>query len=109
MNELVTVTKRDGRVEVTPVNGCDIEPSLIVVAGIAEIEGLDGNELRPPLADYVDPGALDALIDGLDDGLGSVQFTAWGYHITVGADLGVSIRPGATETRVPRSEPASDH
>lgn len=109
MNELVTVTKRDDRYESAPADGCDVEPSTVVVAGIAQIEVRESHELEPPLAEFVDPGALDAIVDGFADDHASVQFTAWGYHVTVGADLTVSIRPGAAGTRLSRSEPASDH
>jgi len=107
MNELVTVTKHDGTYEVIPAD-CEIEASTAVVAGIERIEARDGHELTPPLAEYVDPGALDAVMDGLADGMGCVQFTAWGYHVTVEPGLVITLKPGQTTSRAFRSEPASD-
>jgi hypothetical protein len=107
MTELVTVKERGDRYEVTPADR-EIEPSTAVVAGIEQLEAKESHELTPPLAAYVDPGALDAVIDGLADGMGSVEFTAWGYHVRVEPDLGVTLDPGRTSRRLPRNEPAND-
>lgn len=107
MNELVTVTEHDGKYEVVPAD-CEIKSSTAVVAGIGQLEGRDGQELTPPLAEYVDPGALDRMIDGLAAGAGGVQFTAWGYHVTIEPGQMITLEPGHTGPRVSRSEPASD-
>lgn len=55
-------------------------PAVAVARAVAEREGCDPEELRPPLAAVVDADALNALADG---GAG-VSFGYLGYDVTVG-------------------------
>ena len=65
-------------------------PSIAVVETIAALEGVDPIDLRTPLFEEVDPGALDALLDpGRVDDPVRVEFTYCGYDVTItGAGTG---------------------
>ncbi|MFC5973134.1 HalOD1 output domain-containing protein [Halomarina salina] len=58
-------------------------PSVRVVETVAEREQTSPLTLSPPLAEFVDPDALDALFETTS---GTVTFDAWGHRITVAAD-----------------------
>jgi hypothetical protein len=71
-------------------------PSLAVevLEAVAAREGVDATTL-PPLADVVDPDALDALFAAAPErpstGDLSVQFDYYGYSIRIGADRAITI------------------
>ncbi|WP_293032883.1 HalOD1 output domain-containing protein [Natronococcus sp.] len=71
------------------------KPSLRVVERIAEAEGADPAELKPPLGDVVDASALDRLFEptGRDDAIrrGSVSFRYCGYDVTIRPDGRVTL------------------
>ncbi|MFB6074904.1 MAG: HalOD1 output domain-containing protein [Haloarculaceae archaeon] len=58
-------------------------PSLTVVEAVAEAEGIEPEALTPPLADAIDPEALDGLFR---NGNGRVSFDYRGYEVTVTAN-----------------------
>jgi hypothetical protein len=68
----------------------DPAPSVRVVEVVAEAEGVDPLSLSPPLAAYVDPDALDTLLDGAT---GSISFEAWDYRVTVTDGGSVTLSP----------------
>lgn len=63
--------------------------STSVVIAIADAEGVDPVELDDPLHDWVDPDALDALVESMEEGC--VVFEAAGYRVQVGADGTVTV------------------
>ena len=63
----------------------DGSPATAVVEAVAAREDVAPTDL-PPLADAVDPGALDAVGDG-----GRLSFEYCGYAVTVHADGSVSL------------------
>lgn len=68
-------------------------PTSGVVAALAEVTGRDPTEL-PPLQNYVDTDALDALVDpdgGKQTSSVTVSFEIDGYHVVVGADGSVDV------------------
>lgn len=71
--------------------GPDERPSTEVVLALAAATGREPTELTPPLHAFVDPEALDAI---LDSGRGSprIEFDAYGCRVGVEADA-VEVRP----------------
>ncbi|WP_415383427.1 HalOD1 output domain-containing protein [Halosimplex sp. TS25] len=68
-------------------------PSHRIVAAIAEEAGVDPGELAPPLADVVDPDALDALLDRSDpDAAVAIRFQYRGSEVVAHADGNVDIQ-----------------
>lgn len=64
-------------------------PSVRVVETVADREQTSPLTLSPPLTEFVNPDALDALFERTD---GAVTFDAWGYRITVDANGTVTTR-----------------
>lgn len=64
--------------------------SVRVVEAVADAEGIDPADLPSPLADTVDPDALDSLFRS---GTGRVTFDYYGYRVTAGADRTVEVLP----------------
>lgn len=67
----------------------DRSPTTAVVEAVAAREGVAETEL-PPLADAVDPDALDAVVHE-DDDRGRLSFEYHGYAVTVHADGSVTL------------------
>lgn len=67
-------------------------PSVDVVVAVARQEGVAPHELQPPLADVLDPDALDALIAHADphEDL-TVELTYCGLDVEVNADGSVTV------------------
>ena len=76
-------------------------PSVRVVETVADREKTSPLTLSPPLTEFVNPDALDALFER---STGTVTFDAWGYRITVEADGTVTTRDAAelVDHRPPR-------
>lgn len=64
--------------------------SLSVVTAVADAERLDPIDLVSPLAEAIDPDALDALFR---NGTGRVSFDYCGYRVTVDANGTVDVSP----------------
>lgn len=64
--------------------------SEVVLAAVAEREGVDEAELAEPLFRAIDPDALDRLFR---DGHGRITFTYLGYRITVDGDRHIEVVP----------------
>lgn len=64
--------------------------SMTVVEAVADAEGIDPVALPSPLADAIDPDALDTLFR---DGSGRVSFDYCGYRVTVDTDKAVDVTP----------------
>lgn len=79
-------------------------PSVRVVELVAEREETSPLTLSPPLADFIDPDALDGLFE---QSRGAATFEAWGYRITVDADGTVAIED-ETEDPEPRAVTVDD-
>jgi len=62
--------------------------SVTVVEAVADAEGVDPIDLLTPLADAVDPDALDVIFQ---NGTGRVSFDYSGYEVTVDAEGTVSV------------------
>ncbi|WP_343217248.1 HalOD1 output domain-containing protein [Halovivax limisalsi] len=83
-----------------------------IVSEVADREGVDPTELRPPLHDVIDPEALDALFEPTTTSQrardGSVTFAYCGYEVTVTAagDISIGSEPSAGERAGDRREPA---
>ncbi|MFC7202548.1 HalOD1 output domain-containing protein [Haloferax namakaokahaiae] len=67
-------------------------PSVRVVQAVAHEESIDPLDITTPLADVIDPEALDALVES-DRSLSTISFRYSGYEVTVYADGGVSTNP----------------
>ncbi|WP_279387679.1 HalOD1 output domain-containing protein [Natrarchaeobius chitinivorans] len=65
-------------------------PTLAVVEQLAEKEGVDALELRPPLYDVVDTEALDQLVESMDED-GLVEFEYQDYQVTVSSSGEISV------------------
>jgi len=68
--------------------------SEAVIDAVAGRAGVDPLELEPPLYDAVDPGELDALLDGARRPTRSpvqVTFRYRGYTVTVDSDMTVTV------------------
>lgn len=63
--------------------------STTVVIAIADAEGVDPMELKDPLHEWLDPDALDALVESM--GSGYVTFDVAGYRVHVDADGTVTV------------------
>lgn len=64
----------------------DTSISTTIVEAVAEEAGVDPTAL-PPLYERVDPDALDTLFEPASGGFSrtrKLQFTYWGYVVTVG-------------------------
>jgi len=66
-----------------------------IATAVAEREGVDPVELRPPLASVVDPESLDRLVasaatDTVEDL--EIRFTYQGHEVVVEADGSVELR-----------------
>lgn len=85
--------------------GDNEELSERVVQATAAARSTDPLEL-PPLYDAVDPDALGALIEAMDDG--EVVFSYDGCEITIGADGTVNARSSGASAPDSGSTPASD-
>ncbi|WP_324662866.1 HalOD1 output domain-containing protein [Haloarcula sediminis] len=65
--------------------------SEAVIETVARQVGVDPLELDTPLYDAIDPGELNALLDGADRAPLEVTFRYYGYTVTVDADLTVTL------------------
>jgi len=73
------------------VEGSPVAPaSALVLEALGEATGLDPTRRPIPLAEYVDPDALDALFDGADARL---VFAMWGMEVAVHSDGRVVVTP----------------
>lgn len=63
-------------------------PSEAVLYELAALEGVQPEELNPPLFDVVDPDALDGLFTGTT---GTVSFEYHGYSVTVDSSANVTL------------------
>lgn len=79
--------------------GQDERASTAVVLAISDAAQADPMELSPPLHGFVDPDALDALVEG---GVRRVAFDAYGYRVVVEEDVVEIRRP------VPGPAPATN-
>ncbi|WP_254272935.1 HalOD1 output domain-containing protein [Haloarcula marina] len=66
------------------------KPSVEVVELVADAAETDPVELERPLADVIDPRALDNLFDGRAT-VGEVSFVFYEYEVTVTADGDVDV------------------
>ena len=72
----------------------DRAPSMRVVDCVAAANGVEPEDLDPPLHEAVDPSALDSLFDAAGDARAansSVTFRYAGHEVTVGPDGAVSL------------------
>lgn len=62
-----------------------VSPSTAVIEEVADREGVDVDAISEPLADAIDPDALDDMVESLTakDGHGTMSFTYAGYEVTV--------------------------
>ncbi|WP_226013421.1 HalOD1 output domain-containing protein [Halomicrobium salinisoli] len=68
-------------------------PTDRILEALADEAGVDPVELSPPLADVVDPDALDALLERADpDAEVAVHFEYQEYEVVARADGGVDVR-----------------
>jgi hypothetical protein len=91
------IAVRDGSARIPPslrnVVGADsASASTAVVEAIASIRHCEPTDLEP-LYNSVDSDALDAIIDGSDDGSVTVSLVANGLEVAVGSDGTVEIEP----------------
>ena len=70
-------------------DGAAAEPSTAVVETVAAAEGWEPAEVPEPLYESIDPDALEALVESVDEG--RITFSYLGYDITVDADGHVSL------------------
>ncbi|WP_436344762.1 HalOD1 output domain-containing protein [Natronorubrum sp. FCH18a] len=68
-------------VEHTPDDTSSI--SIAIIRSIAAIENVDPTELEITLYDYVNPEALDQLIEHEGTGSTEITFTVRGYYVHV--------------------------
>ncbi|WP_410766623.1 HalOD1 output domain-containing protein [Haloferax sp. DFSO60] len=66
----------------SPRHDANSLPSFRVVQAVAREESVHETDLTTPLADVIDPEALDTLVEG-DDGFSSLTFCYYGYEVTV--------------------------
>lgn len=76
----------------------DIAVSTRIVVAVASAKDVDPLSLSPPLADELDPDALDRLVDA--ETQLHLSFTAWGCQITV-REGSVSVVEDASLSAVP--------
>lgn len=72
--------------------------STNVILSIAALEGVGPTEL-PPLAETVDPDALDRVFSSSTEANGSISFEFAGYEVTVSSDGKLEIVPGRDAVR----------
>lgn len=65
--------------------------STTVVIAVAEAEGVDPVSLEDPLHEWVDPDALDAVVESMDGGW--VTFDVGDHRVRVDADGTVTVDP----------------
>jgi hypothetical protein len=100
MDELVTVRQVGTGYEITPTPGFEATSSLLVAAGISMIKDVPPERVTPTLSRFVDPDALDALVEHSPSDEIAVRFSGWGYRVCVTGDGTVTFQPE------PRKEPA---
>lgn len=93
MDELVNITKVGDRYEITPASGWEPVASTVIAAGIARIRGVTPDEIKPTLAAYADPDALDSFLTESNGDNIYIQFSAWEHLVTVDGDLTVTMKP----------------
>ena len=70
-----------------------LRPMERLITAVADEEGVDPVELSPPLAETIDPDALDALLDRADPSSQlEVRFTYWEHEIVARANGDVDIQ-----------------
>lgn len=74
--------------------------SETVLNAVAAAERTDPNDLTPPLYSVVDPEALDAFVESLNDRAGWVEFVYRGHLVTVGGSGAISVRPQSSKASV---------
>lgn len=79
--------------------------AIDVVRAVAAVEGVDPATLRPPLADVVDPTALDRLYEA-DDAPPTVELEYKGHDVTVVAPG--RVRVDGAPARTPGREATTD-
>jgi len=89
--------QQDAETVLTREVGGDERVSEAVVAAVTAASNVDPREMAP-LAESVDPDALDALFDDRYDGTprsgGSTRFVFFGYEVVVTDASTVSVRGG---------------
>lgn len=93
--EIATDTEHDARASQDDVRTTDEpetleSPSLHVVAAIADATGHDPATMAP-LYEAIDPDALDALFRGGAAVDGRIEFTYYGYEVSVTASGHVTL------------------
>lgn len=63
--------------------------STAVVVALAEAKGLDPLELDEPLHDWLDPDALDAVIESIENG--HIAFDAGSHRVRVESDGTITV------------------
>lgn len=74
--------------------------SETVLDAVAAAERTDPNDLTPPLYSVVDPEALDAFVESLNDRAGCVEFVYRGHLVTVDGSGVISVRPQSSKASV---------
>lgn len=72
--------------------GEEVSPSVAVVRAIAQVRNVDSVALDTELYDYVDPDALDELLDRPAGRPLTVTFEVEGHTVTVRSDRTITIR-----------------
>lgn len=67
----------------------DRSVSTSAVIAVATELGIDPREMDEPLHDWIDPDALDALVESMEDG--HVSFSMAGHRVRVRADGRISV------------------
>jgi hypothetical protein len=78
------------------MGGKHMDTSERVVQGVSNLKSTDPLDL-PPLYDSIDPEALGAVIDRMDEG--EVVFTYAGTEVTVTADGVIDVEDGDASCR----------
>lgn len=63
---------------------------LAIIEAVAEIHHVDSNDLHPPLAEIVDPDALETIFQ---DDTGELRFSYHGCQVSVSHDGTVEVTP----------------
>lgn len=73
------------------------ELTTTLAHAISDVTGVDVTDTGFTLNDYVDPDALDRLFEPKSDGTprlnGSVNFTIWGYQVSIFSNGQIIITP----------------
>lgn len=87
----------------------DLRPvSLQILDLVADLEGSDPVQLRPPLHSAVDPDALDAIVAGTPNGderSAHVEFSYLGYQISISVDDDPTLSVAEQENQAGRDQP----